>query len=217
MRRRAQPARRRTSQPAPDCCPCPLPLVSAIRPGSFSKNDQIWPPCRTGQRLPTRRSAPQLAIEFAPWRGRAADGPKLAALATPAWLPLVGSRFDTRPRLVPPKLVVDAPLRDQFSLGSALSTAAGVCSALAKRRHPDRCGATASLPRGTLRATKCERPAGVPASGWYAEGRCAESTAAGRTCCYQPPASTVEHCDAGAAVAVSAPGRGVRPRARMGR
>ena len=64
------PARRRTSQHAPDFCPCPLPLVSAIRPEGFSRNYQNWRPCRAGRRLPIRRSTGVVRAK-AQGRGRA--------------------------------------------------------------------------------------------------------------------------------------------------
>jgi hypothetical protein len=70
MRRRAQPRPSTHQATRPRLLPCPLPLVSAIRPESFRRNYQSWRPCRVGRRLPIRRSAPQLAIEFAPGPGR---------------------------------------------------------------------------------------------------------------------------------------------------
>lgn len=99
MRRRAQP-RASTHQPArPDFCPCPLHLVSAIRPESFSRNYQSWRPCRAARRLPIRRSAPQLAIKFAPGRGGAARGPQGGCLGAAILHP-------ARPRTVTLRLVL---------------------------------------------------------------------------------------------------------------
>jgi len=63
MRQQAQP-RPLTHQPARPrlLLELPLPLISAIRPGSFSKNYQSWRRCRALRRLGIRRSASQCAI-----------------------------------------------------------------------------------------------------------------------------------------------------------
>ncbi len=71
---------------------------------------------------------------------------------------LVGSRFDTRPRLAPPN-----SLR------------------LAKRRHPDRCGATAFHAYGHFAGDEANDRPECRQAGMVREGRCAESTAAGQT------------------------------------
>ena len=76
------PARRRISQ-RPRLQPLPPALVSAIRPGSFSRNYQSWRPCRAGRRLPIQRFAPQLAAEFAQGRRRPAEARARAAPASP--------------------------------------------------------------------------------------------------------------------------------------
>ena len=99
MRRRAQP-RASTHQPArPDFCPCPLHLVSAIRPESFSRNYQSWRPCRAARRLPIRRSAPQLAIKFAP--GSRRGGPRSPRRVSWCCHPAPSSSADRHPPASP--------------------------------------------------------------------------------------------------------------------
>ena len=89
----------RLTSHTPRFCPCPLHLVSAIRPESFSRNYQSWRPCRAARRLPIRRSAPQLAIKFAP--GSRRGGPRSPRRVSWCCHPAPSSSADRHPPASP--------------------------------------------------------------------------------------------------------------------